>query len=380
MKQISACNGFLFEEVSLKDALDEREAWEQLADHALEPNPFFEPAFLEPFATHLAGTDIGIARLRNPVNGDLAALVPIVSQRLGLGLSGKPARFFSHDYGPLATPLLHRDHAHDAALDLVKRLLSKRSLICAPHSRMNGPVFDCLSCAVNAGSAVLSVVGPYERAVQDARGSVDDYLVRALSKKRRRQYAKQMRRLEAKGTVRLESISSPEQLHSAFQGFLALEAAGWKGRGGSALRSRPDAEHFAMEMAAGFIEKRRMRADVLTVNEQLIGIVINLRAGREIIPWKMAFDETHRDVSPGMQTLLRTTEANCQDPDIDWVDSLTGPDSPTVDMLWKERRPMGTLVLMAGSLGVLKGKLLDFDKTAYDRLRVKAKLLLKRLR
>ncbi len=378
MRQISACSAFRFDEVSLEEALGNREGWERLADHALEPNPFFEPAFFEPFAKHLAGAGVRIAWLRNPATGDLAALVPIISRRLGLGFSGKPPRFFSHDYGPLATPLLHRDQAQDAAMDLICGLLSKRSMICAPHTRMSGPVYECLRHAAHANGGTLRGFGHYPRAMQDAREPGEDYLARALSKSRRRQYAKQMRRLSARGAVRIESPSDPENIKDAFDHFLKLEAAGWKGRGGSALMSRPPALRFAREMAAGLISQGRMRADVMTFDEQPVGMVINLRAGRDIFPWKMAFDETYRAASPGMQTLLHTTETNCRDTGIDRADSLTGPDTPTVDMLWKERCPMGTLVLSVGPVGALKARILDYDKTGHDVLRRTVKSLFKR--
>lgn len=370
-----------FEEVSLEDALRDRGRWADLASSALEPNPFFEPEFLGPFAEHVAGVPVRIARLSDPMTGALMALVPIVKRRLGLGLAGKPASFFAHDYGPLATPLLDRNRAHKAASDLLYQLLSDdRSLICAPHTRLQGPVFRCLERAAIENGFTMSVIGSYERAVQNARGTKEPYLKAALSKSRRRQFAKQMRRLSAKGEVRLESFSDPVQVGKAFEQFLDLEAAGWKGRSGSALKSRTPALNFAREMAARFIEKGRMRADVLTFNDQPIGVVINFRAGRETFPWKVAFDENHSDASPGMQTLLRTTEANCEDCGVDYADSLTGPESPTVDGLWKERCPMGTLVVTVGHLGALQGALLDYDKTGHEFLRRHVKSVIKRFR
>src|SRR6185437_13459517 len=73
------------------------------------------------------------------------------------------------------------------------------------------------------------------RATLDARGDADELLREALSAKKLKELRRQRHRLAEHGEVRFDIARSAQEVSSALETFLALEASGWKGERGTAL-------------------------------------------------------------------------------------------------------------------------------------------------
>ena len=76
------------------------------------------------------------------------------------------------------------------------------------------------------------------RACLDARREADEVLRDALSAKKLKELRRQRNRLAEHGTVRFAVARSTDEVAHAVEVFLALEASGWKGERGTALRQR----------------------------------------------------------------------------------------------------------------------------------------------
>jgi hypothetical protein len=70
-----------------------------------------------------------------------------------------------------------------------------------------------------------------------------------LSPKHRANLRRRTKHLEALGPVEMETLAGPEILGSALEEAMRIEAAGWKGRAGTAMVSQPETQAFYKQMA-----------------------------------------------------------------------------------------------------------------------------------
>jgi hypothetical protein len=61
--------------------------------------------------------------------------------------------------------------------------------------------------------------------------------------------------------------------------------------------------------------------------------------------WKTAYDEAWSAYSPGTLLMMEVTRSHLEDPNIVATDSCAVPDHPVMSRIWKERRPIGTMVV-----------------------------------
>ena len=73
-----------------------------------------------------------------------------------------------------------------------------------------------------------------------------------IAAKRRKEWARLKRRLMERGRLDFEWSGDP----ASIEDFLRLEAAGWKGARGTALKADPERAAFAREMLGGFASQR----------------------------------------------------------------------------------------------------------------------------
>ncbi|KAB2874080.1 MAG: GNAT family N-acetyltransferase [Bauldia sp.] len=313
--------------------------WGRLAGHAVEDNLFFHPDVMLPAIGHL-GEDPRIAVVRD-ARGRLTGLAPVVMTRLGR--IAPAVSIWSHDYGPLGVPLIDRRDV-DGAVSAMVDIAGKGSLI-VPDLTLEGPVAAALTAAAERSRRPVAIVGGHLRAMllRPQAGTVD---LRANSLRRRGgRVARQMRRLADLGTVTIETTAEPDCVRARFEEFLTLEAAGWKGRSGTALASASATAGFAREMVFNRSEEGAARIDSIRVAEHPIAILVSFVAGATAFTWKIAFDEGFRRFSPGAQLMLEAPRSLFSDPNVARIDSCAAADHPMIDHLWKDRLAVGTLVI-----------------------------------
>ena len=157
-----------------------------------------------------------------------------------------------------------------------------------------------------------------------------------------------MRRLADLGPVAVESVAAPGAATATFEEFLALEAAGWKGRDGTAILSSPAISAFAREVVARRAADGGVRIDTLRLAGKPIAMVVSFLAGASAWTWKIAFDEAFARFSPGVQLMLELPQRLFAHGKIARIDSLAAANHPMIDHLWRDRIPIGTLVIGPG--------------------------------
>jgi hypothetical protein len=129
----------------------------------------------------------------------------------------------------------------------------------------------------------------------------------------------------------------------AVERFLALEAAGWKGRAGTALACQPADTAFFRETCRRFAGEGRLEVRSLEVADGPLAMQVALRAGDGLFHFKVAYDERYGDFSPGVQLLVDYADGFA-DENVAFRDSCTAADNVTESHVWPGRRPISTVV------------------------------------
>jgi CelD/BcsL family acetyltransferase involved in cellulose biosynthesis len=347
--------------------------WSALAGRAVGDNLFFHPDFALPAMRHL-GADVALATVRH-ADRRLAAIAPFTHARLGR--VAPAARLWAHDYAPLGLPLVDEEAVGTAAAALLDGLAPPESgtTFIAADLPMEGPVAKALVAAALRQSRPVDVLDGHVRAMlsRSEPGSIDPRA--ALPPKRRKEVTRLLRRLADVGEVKLTAAIEPHEVRARFETFMQLEAAGWKGKRGTALISNPATAEFAREVVAHRAEAGAARIDSIDLGGNPIAMIVTFAAGSTAYTWKIAYDETRARFSPGVQLMLEVPKALFSDPTLMRIDSCASADHPMVDALWSGRLAIGTLVI-----GPSGGSTLHRIGLAAARAELSARATLRRLR
>lgn len=316
----------------LEDLTNIAPAWRVLAERAVEPNVFYEPAFALAAAPVFGrGVSAGLVWLSDKLIG----LFPARTTRR-YGIPPAVLEGWTHPFAPLGTPLIDCDDgpialgawldylAHDSPALWLLPFLSK------------GAFARVLDAALAMRGLSSVPFGTHERAML-APANRRDYLVHSVGARKRKELHRQRRRLEERGQVTAEVAVNAASVERALDDFIALEAGGWKGRAGTAIAQRAELQRFVQRAARDLAAEDKARLDVLRVGSSPIAAILTLRSGASAWTWKIAYDENHAHASPGVQLMHDLTEALLADRTIVRVDSCATADHPLVDHLWRER-------------------------------------------
>lgn len=205
-------------------------------------------------------------------------------------------------YEVSSAPVLDRERAGDAALALARAIVEAPDLpkiLKLPLLPMSGSVFAALQAALGATGSTISVFERWQRPmlVPEPGNDAERYLRCALGqgyKKRMQQH----RQLEKAGALTYQRQRGADAI-TALEEFLALEAAGWKGRGGTALASLPDDSAYIREIVRNFAAIDAVRIDLLRLDDAPIagGLLLDLAGQSHFL--KIAYDEGKARLSPG---------------------------------------------------------------------------------
>ena len=128
-----------------------------------------------------------------------------------------------------------------------------------------------------------------------------DYLEETLRPHHRRELRRQARRLGEEMGAPLE-VRDVTDDPAMVERFMELEAAGWKGRRGTAFAQQPG--HAALLPRA--LRRRSAppagsRCSRSAAGDRIAALKCNLLAGDEVFGFKIAFDESLSRFSPGVQ-------------------------------------------------------------------------------
>ena len=326
--------------------------WTSLLERALDPNVFMDPAFILS-----AANDVGRRRLVTLLawrgHGSarrLAALWSFAVSAPDHSIARIPvlkAPAYPHAY--LATPVIDRnspDNVLDALLSFIEREASLPKVIVLDPVGLDSQTTQALSRALAARGATPFIASIAQRPVLKSELDGKQYLDKSLSASSRKKLRQHRRRLEEKGKLSFKVMNEAPAVCEAFHDFMALEARGWKGRRGTALRGSPEEASFSAAMIARLAERRKVAIHGLYLDQKPISMQVVLRAGNVAFTWKTAYDEAFRDYSPGMLLLEDYTRELLSDRSIQHVDSCAYDDSGFMSA-WTDRQAIGQIWISA---------------------------------
>jgi hypothetical protein len=168
--------------------------------------------------------------------------------------------------------------------------------------------------------------------------------------------------------VTFDVARSADDVATALDRFLQLEASGWKGSRGTALAGDYGDTAFVRAATTALAAQGLCEIATLSVDGTPAAAGIVLRHGTRAYFFKIAYDEAQAKASPGVQLTLELTRHLCADAGITDVDSNANAYHPMIDKLWRERLAIATTLIPLRAGDTLAG-IFEFLIHARERTR-----------
>jgi CelD/BcsL family acetyltransferase involved in cellulose biosynthesis len=277
----------------------------------------------------------------------------------------------------LSAPVIDRAHLDETLHAMLDTLAGDPQLpkIAALEAMlMDGPTMESLRRVLAARGTAPCVLEEFQRPKLEAGVDGKTYLEKALSSSSRKKLRQHRRRLGEKGVLTSGVICEPEQIRDALEDFMRIEAAGWKGRQGTALLCDPRNAAFIRKSMPAMAERGRASIHALYLDGKPVSMQLVVRAGGAAFTWKTAYDESYQDFSPGMLLLEDYTTAFLADSTITHVDSCSHDDSGYMSV-WTGRQTIADIWIDTGRGGSASFKVLSRLQKLYRDLRSQTKAL-----
>ena len=272
-------------------------------------------------------------------------LMPVISMWRAYRMP-LPALVSADPYGTLCTPLLDRDFAGDAVIGLMRaaRDAGAHALILRDVS-LDGVAMKTLGEVLRPGGMRPRLLQSHVRASLDATRDAEDLLREALGPKKLKELRRQRNRLAEHGAVSFEVARGRDEVASALEIFLTLEASGWKAQRGTALLQYEGDAAFVRRAALALAETGQCEIVSLRAGATPVAAAIVLRHQDRAFYFKLGVDERFAKLSPGVQLTLDLTRHLCADPAIALADSTASADHPMINPIWRGRLVIGDVLI-----------------------------------
>jgi len=267
----------------LRDLEKRLDEWQDL-NRAGPATPLLDVAFVAPLVQHFAEGDELLAVAS--ANGATQAMA--ILRRAGAGRW----ETFQPSQAPLGCWVQRQGAATELLLgDLVKALpgfalmvgMTQQDPDLVPRPSHSA----CLQTIDYIQTARVSIALPFEQ-YWEARG-------KNLKHNMKRQRA----RLEKERvTTRLEEIARPEGIAAAIEAYAALEGAGWKVQGGTAIAADNVQARFYRTMLENFAREGRARIYLYRFGDRVVAVDLCIEGSGSLIILKTTYDETVKTYSP----------------------------------------------------------------------------------
>jgi CelD/BcsL family acetyltransferase involved in cellulose biosynthesis len=318
-------------------------AWRELAENAVEPNPFFHPDFTLTVAEELGASGISVLAVRN--GEDWLACLPVERMR---GWHRVPLRglvTWNHLYCFLGTPLARADGL-DAAMG---ELLEEGIRHAGPFLGLDllatdGPVNDALDRSAATLGLKPVELDDFERATL-ARREDGDYL--ALSAKHRRNFERLRRHLERDLGGEL-SLRDHSEGPAARDEFLRLEASGWKGGDGTGTAFAPIGHgELFLTICERMADRGMLQLVSAEIDGRAVAMLCNFVSGGTAFTFKIGAETDLAKYSPGIQLEILYLDHFHSLPELNRADSCAEPGNEMINRLWPDRRKLGIRAIPA---------------------------------
>src|SRR6202035_1954796 len=128
-----------------------------------------------------------------------------------------------------------------------------------------------------------------------------------------------------------------EPVAGAIEDFFTLESRGWKGDAGTGAVFDDDVHRFITPALAGLAAEGKVAINRIFIDGRAIAVTITLRSADTAWFWKIVYDETFAQHSPGVVLTFAVTEDLVEDTTLLPTDSCATANHPMIDHIWRER-------------------------------------------
>jgi CelD/BcsL family acetyltransferase involved in cellulose biosynthesis len=311
-------------------------AWKRLADHSLAPAGLNAPELILPLIRRLPGAELAAVKQGN----DLLFALPVKKRR------SIPALFtnWTTALTVIGEPHLDREFP-EAALTVFINHLTHPILLHAVA--INGSFWNCLV----RQDAQISVLDTWQRAALWPSGTYEAWFDSNIGSKRRKEYRRLTNRLSEAGRLETSSLETGRDCKPWVADLLALEAAGWKGKRGTAMAANPALQVAFQESCQFLAAAGKLRFWKLTLDGKPIAAMYAIVEGDQAWLHKIAYDETYAKFSPGVLLVLYATEKLFAETGLVLVDSCAIPGHPMIENIWRDRIQVADVMIAPKSVG-----------------------------
>lgn len=327
--------------------------WQDLADAAAEPNPFYEPWAALPALTAF-GEGVEIVLLSRPHPSlrkgerQLCGLIPLQRRRAS-GLFGLTMlSLWRHPYTYLGVPLVRAGLERPVLsgfLDWLEQGGRQRGLLRVEDFPGDGPLRHALVDELSRRGWSHGVTQTYTRAFLRRGASADGYIDEVVPGKRRKEFRRQQQRLAEQGTLEFVELRPQDDLRAWAEEFSALEARGWKGKDKVSVASRAADFDYFIHLVCYAGQRGRVTGLALRLNGRAIAMKLNLLSRRGSMAFKITYDEEWAKYSPGVLLELENIRHLHEQTTLPWMDSCAAANRAMINRLWADRREMQTLLV-----------------------------------
>ena len=355
--------------------------WRALAARALEPNVFYEPAFALP-AAEVFGRDAGALLVWS--GGSPRQLLGLFPARV------EPRRYrfklpvlsgWTHPFAPLGTPLVERETAEAVIAAWLAHLANDANLpglMLLPFLPVDGPFATTLDAILRRAQMPCADLKRHQRALLVPGDDRLFYIEQSLGQHRHKELRRGVRRLGDLGALLFTTATEVADVNAAVADFFRLERRGWKGRAGTAASQHDEVCRFIAAAIGALAAEGRVMIDRMLLDGRAIAATITLRGGDTAWFWKIVYDETYAQHSPGVILTYAVTEELVDDLSIVRTDSCAAPNHPMIDRVWRERLTLADRLIavrsqapfgVARRLEGLRNAAIDAAKAIRSRVR-----------
>jgi CelD/BcsL family acetyltransferase involved in cellulose biosynthesis len=198
------------------------------------------------------------------------------------------------------------------------------------------------------------------------------FATRELGVKRSGSTRKKLRqdwnRLSALGAVDVVNDRTADAAVQAFEVFLALEKASWKGAQGTALLSDPRDAVFVRRLFKNLVAQGNGSVALLQVNGEAIAAQVLMYCEATAYTWKTAFNAEYGKYSPGALLIDKITDELFAGPDVLAINSCAA-EASFMAQLWAGRRTMVDMLVDVGARKSLGYRMEAGRQLGYQHLR-----------
>lgn len=352
-----------------------RSDWEWIVSKQSQANLFVTPLWVINYWQHRKrfGSTPKLL-VAKTAGGEMVGLVPLASA-LGLGRKAFPQLRAVHSTGEYESDwICDATHVRAFVATVWDYLISQKRQwfqLTTNVVREDSPILAAVrdECEDRGLTHRLQLGWKIPFLLTDATSGAPTDVLGLVKPKYRRELRRRRKRLEALGALQFEEYNSVDDLEVHFEEFVTVEATGWKGQTGTAIRCEPDAKRFWWNLARESAQQNTLRLHLLRLNNNVISGQLGIVWGGRYYCLKVGYDEAYRQYGPGALMTQHTIQRCFDDPCIKVYDFAGEAQSYMWN--WTDRF-YNTWQLSVGTPELVRG-------TLYDGL-VCGSMLLRRIR